>query len=407
MSAAVCVLNKESVAIAADSAITIGNRSAIYNTADKLFALEGLPVGIVIFGSVDNLGVPISVVINEFTIKIKKSKTVLNNLKDYAAFFVDFIEQNLELFSFKKIEEEQVKSQAKAFIKKFKTLVENKYESLNLTETKEDNVVEAIQTSLESLRYDVENEKNIEGDLDFQQHLSSNYLSSIKTIFDDELGELVDAQVTKELLVLFVLSFNKRMYLDLGLSFAGYGEAQIFPAFVLLKLGEVINGKLRYHIENEFEIDTNSSRGIFALAQSDVVSTYLDGVDPVLAYNLEASAASILKELIDNLDNALFHNQQVKILRKLNEDFSDKLRVQFLKNSKEIWAPSYSAISSLPPYDLATFARGLVDMTSFKRKFSIDKEYGLTVGGPTKVAIITKRLGFRFLNDNNSIKLTE
>ena len=39
MSAGICIMNKHAVAMAADSAVTIGQHVAIHNSANKLFAI--------------------------------------------------------------------------------------------------------------------------------------------------------------------------------------------------------------------------------------------------------------------------------------------------------------------------------------------------------------------------------
>ena len=39
MSAGICIMNKNAIALAADSAVTIGQHLAIHNSANKLFAL--------------------------------------------------------------------------------------------------------------------------------------------------------------------------------------------------------------------------------------------------------------------------------------------------------------------------------------------------------------------------------
>ena len=53
MTAEVVVLNREAVAIAADSAVTLRDpEPKIYNTANKLFQLSALePVAIMVYGS--------------------------------------------------------------------------------------------------------------------------------------------------------------------------------------------------------------------------------------------------------------------------------------------------------------------------------------------------------------------
>ena len=40
MSAGICIMNKNAIALAADSAVTVGQHLAIHNSANKLFALS-------------------------------------------------------------------------------------------------------------------------------------------------------------------------------------------------------------------------------------------------------------------------------------------------------------------------------------------------------------------------------
>ncbi len=55
----VAVMNKRGIALAADSAVTLGNRKKIYHTAEKLFSLsQSLPVAIMTFGAADMMNVP-------------------------------------------------------------------------------------------------------------------------------------------------------------------------------------------------------------------------------------------------------------------------------------------------------------------------------------------------------------
>ena len=39
MSAGICVMNRNAIALAADSAVTVGDHIAIHNSANKLFSL--------------------------------------------------------------------------------------------------------------------------------------------------------------------------------------------------------------------------------------------------------------------------------------------------------------------------------------------------------------------------------
>jgi len=54
MTCEIAVMNKRGLALAADSAVTIGDGEKIYHHGEKLFALSsGAPVGILIYGSAE------------------------------------------------------------------------------------------------------------------------------------------------------------------------------------------------------------------------------------------------------------------------------------------------------------------------------------------------------------------
>lgn len=60
MTAEIAILNSNAVAMAADSAVTIGRESGkVYTSADKLFQMSNnAPVGIMFYGKAAFLGVP-------------------------------------------------------------------------------------------------------------------------------------------------------------------------------------------------------------------------------------------------------------------------------------------------------------------------------------------------------------
>jgi hypothetical protein len=90
MTAEVVILNKNGIALAADSAVSIGTKK-VYNSANKLFALSRVqPVGIMIYGSAEYMAVPWEALIKSFRKKILKDKT-FKNLKDYASAFIEFL----------------------------------------------------------------------------------------------------------------------------------------------------------------------------------------------------------------------------------------------------------------------------------------------------------------------------
>ena len=73
MTAEVAILNRSAVAFAADSAVTIQNLASakVYNTVNKLFTLSKYhPVGVMIFGSADYMGIPWETVVKMYREKL-------------------------------------------------------------------------------------------------------------------------------------------------------------------------------------------------------------------------------------------------------------------------------------------------------------------------------------------------
>lgn len=90
MTVEVGILNKHGVALAADSAVTIGNGRGYYNTANKLFALSKYsPVAIMVYSNAEFMECPIEIIVKEFRKEIKDEK--LPRLRNYWDKFTDFL----------------------------------------------------------------------------------------------------------------------------------------------------------------------------------------------------------------------------------------------------------------------------------------------------------------------------
>lgn len=67
MTAIVGVLNKHAVAIAADSAVTMGDTHKVVNSGNKIFTLSKYhPVGIMTYNAADFMGTPWEIIIKQY-----------------------------------------------------------------------------------------------------------------------------------------------------------------------------------------------------------------------------------------------------------------------------------------------------------------------------------------------------
>ena len=96
MTAEIAVMNKEAIALAADSAVTM-TAEKIFTSANKLFTLSKYhPVGIMVYGSAIFMGVPWETIIKIYRNELGKNK--FSALKEYANSFIDFLDNRNPLF---------------------------------------------------------------------------------------------------------------------------------------------------------------------------------------------------------------------------------------------------------------------------------------------------------------------
>ena len=189
---------------------------------------------------------------------------------------------------------------------------------------------------------------------------------------------------------------------------AGFGEEETFPALVSYSIETKVNITLKYKKENDEAINFDSSACIIPFAQSEMVATFIEGVDPgynkIISDYLSEYFEKYPDYIIESIENADTARKQ-EFAKKLKEigltmisDFNKKLqdyRRAFHVN------PIINAVSFLPKDELAAMAESLVNLTSFKRKISLDAE---TVGGPIDVAIISKGDGFIWIKRKHYFK---
>lgn len=101
MTTEIAVLNKEAVALAADSAVSSGgNQPKIYNSADKIFALSNYqPIGVMIYGTAMFMGIPWETVIKSYRADL--NNTAFACLGDYADNFISYLDKHALMFTAK------------------------------------------------------------------------------------------------------------------------------------------------------------------------------------------------------------------------------------------------------------------------------------------------------------------
>lgn len=376
MTAIVGVLNKHAVAIAADSAVTLGGGKKILNSANKLFALSKYhPVAIAVYGNAEFIGTPWEVIIKEYRKELKDKS--FKTLRQYVDDFQKFLKRK-KYFCTEKEADQHLKAS-----------VENFFEEMRFIHTKYPEKVKSVIYNLEQYG----NDSLLGG---FTNQTVADFKSKVGNLIKKKSDELVKIGfiADSDKMVEFVENIYTRSVKSghqTGLVFAGYGENEVFPSIYNCSVGLVIGGLLAKKVTKSAQINKGCQSAICPFAQTDVMRTMLDGISP----KVHEIYIKSLEQTFDKIKEALATAIQTTdkgLADKVRGLHADPFAQEFAKLSafgqkREYTAQFVLSVSSLEKDDLADFAESLIKLTSLKRKVSFEQE---TVGGPIDVAVISK-----------------
>lgn len=402
MTAEVCVMNKLGVALAADSAITRTSRtdSKIYQSADKLFLLSHSdPVAVMIYGSASFMQMPWETVIKLYREEHghRSRKTVL----DHARGLMNFLAKSRELFP-EDLQRAHVRSDVIAFLAQLlKTL--NQPLGDKLAAQNEINAAE-VRASIAAL---VKSELDDWQRIPLPEGLPRTHVATVRRQFGQDISRGVDriwgkmpmSKVVRERLkTLACLVLTKYLMPDhSGVVFAGFGNAEIFPAVVEVTADRVLANRTKYRKTKDVRIGHGNNATIAPFAQKEMVHMFMEGIDPGLDNFIQRSLSrtfeDLPRKLVDTLGGGATSRQSLlNTLGELSGNAVATLKKDWAKYRRENHVnPIIRIVSMLPKAELASLAESLVNLTVLRRHTSTQAE---TVGGPIDVAAVTKGDGF-------------
>lgn len=393
MTSIVGVLNKHAVAIAADSAVTIGGKK-VFNSANKIFALsKRQPVAVAMYNNTDLISVPWEVMIKEYRRFLGDNK--YPHLKDYVTDFYKFLSDH----NYYTTKEEQVKHLYDQFVSYIVALAYEVRRDLKDGEKFESKYIKNL-INLQS-QYEAGRQPN--------ESMADMTLTDFAAKCDEgidltvnEIKNLSKQDIDKKIVADLLYSvFCCRIWLVncTGLVFAGYGDEDIYPSIYSYQTQCVIDGKLSYaHLTREdCEIGSKWVAAIRPFAQRDVMDTIIFGVAPSVKNTYSENFIEPMRKMLTDLANQLEPSSKdaANVLRTfvLNgmEGYRDNYMALCDASADSIYMqPFVNSVIPLDREDLAEFAESLIKLTSIKRKISLDQS---TVGGPIDVMVISKGEG--------------
>jgi hypothetical protein len=418
MTAEVAILNKLAVALAADSAVTIHYqdkekiRDKIYNSANKLFRLsDHHPVGIMIYGSAEFMETPWETVFKAYRSELRQQ--TFPTLREYAENFLGFLQKgNAYLFS----PEQQARYYARSIGSYFYKMRKEIDDIIEKRLAKEPQITEAdtaqiVEQVIGNNHQEWEQCETLPSvDKDYILEVTQQAEIAILEIQKAVLGELpLTQQATEYLKEICVFLAIKRRFPDWtsGVVFAGFGEYDIFPSVLTFEVEGTICKRLKYlELEGKnAQISFETPVAIVPFAQSEMVAAFMEGINP----EYKTTLSQYLSELFTRYPEAILDafpqlaaDQRSDLLGRLQTagskllgDFFQKLAEH--QQEKHV-SPVITNVANLPLAELAEMAESLVNLTSFKRRMSVQAE---TVAGPIDVAVISKKDGFIWIKQKH------
>lgn len=421
MTAVVGILNKTTVALAADSAATVSGPygDKVYNHAHKLYNLSlYAPVGIMIYSSSELVGLPWETIIKSYRKKLNLK--LFLTLSEYASDFIQGLNEYIHYMDKIDIQGQselhilsvwnKLWSEFNVYLNNTNSVNEfnksNKEEkNIKLNEVLNNTIIPKFEKA-----WTHENPLECLKDYEFDSYKkeSEDYLK--ETLLDKfaEIEFTATEETLNKIIHLGFIEITNRIEEGswTGIVIAGFGEKELFPSLEACRVGPLVNGKIRIDKDKPTIISSNKSSAVKPYAQTHDMYSFLTGIDPEIRAAVRSGADNAFEDFIDSVCEKTNDEGGRKAIKNLLSEYKgptlDKLMLALSEVSQELHIDPILVSASLSSKEeLAEMAESLISLTSLKRKFSLSTE---SVGGPIDVAVITKGEGFIWLKRKQYFK---
>jgi len=340
-----------------------------------------------------------------------------NTLREYATNFLDFLISD-RISIPEEEQKEYIKFSIFSYFNYINNLIKRRIDKeLEQKKTASEDDVKKIIKDIIQNQYDIwTKESNIPSiPIDFNQEIINQNEDLIRQGIREIFGKLPITTKQKNQLKKIAgdifAKFPRKPHKNSisGVVIAGFGKDDIFPSYIAYEIDGIVNHNLKYKIFSQNAINFNTQAALEPFAQSEMVFTFMEGINP----NYMNLQFDYLKHILNDYSGWVFNNltnnssstEKGKI-KKIMEDIKSVILSDYQKNLMNYRKVNFSlpitqVVTVLPKDELAEMAESLVNITSFKRKMSMDSE---TVGGPIDVAVISKGDGFIWIKKKHYFK---
>jgi len=380
MTAIVGTINKHGVAIAADSAASIGIGGKYMTGVKKIFPLCNVPnrkAVLAVYGNLELIGTPWELIANEFRHKtLQKTFDTLGELVD--AFF-SFLKSR-DYFSTSDEQKANLIFTVRHF---FDMLIEK----ANNSETDINDVIYAWRLFIWKPKLIGLSEKHGKIAVNIAEEEIKKGCERLRETganirySDEEMMEIVKANLYKN-----TLPFQT------GLIFAGYGEKDMFPRIYAYDTGCVINNTLGKRVNTLVNISKAQPAAICPFAKAEDARTIINGYASNIFGIAKESITKTDKALINSIAQLAEKENNPELARKIREidiEPYTKRTILVAKNKMEtdFTKPMINSMANLEINDLKNLAESMVTVVAMRCKASQQPD---VVDTPVNTVVLTK-----------------
>ena len=283
MTAEIAILNKSAVALAADSAVSLGTSGKIFS-GNKLFALtKWHPVGVMIYNNAEYMSIPWETIIKIYRLELGQDSK--SSIQDYVDGFLAYLKS--DRFS----TEEQVKNN-------FLEIANDELEKIWRTVKKSERNSNSDGNSLSvqdrnELIVSIVEERLLElvEETDDSESIQNSEIETLVSKYRSQLDELIEQifhglevteSVKSDILKILRLSIKSKQMSGryTGIVIAGFGNEEIFPSVFEVVVDGMIGKNLKYKLQQKCQIGQDTDAAVIPFAQGEMVNRFMEGVDP-------------------------------------------------------------------------------------------------------------------------------
>lgn len=399
MTAEVAIVNRNAVALAADSAVTVTKASGeqkIYNSVEKLFRLsEKQPIALMIYGTGSFAMLGWELYAKAF--RKANSSTLFETMEDCCNAFFKFLESSTHISTIQERNESTlgfIASQCRLLLSDTLKAFENQK-----TFTDDEFLTAFVKGVSDEIRLLTAENFRIGINEDSEEKVFQRIEQIIKPITAEYFGTSLNEEAEKKLCryITLFLTRSQATNASTGVVLAGFGEKEFKPSVHSYLLLTALDDFLFYQRNESLSHNSTGGATVIPFAQADVIHSFIRGMAPAARVSLESISRHVTFETRGKLMEALERNFNLseeskdELTKLMVEGRSETLKQLDSKLSEDLVDPIVSMLEFLPKSELATMAESLINMTAFRRKVSHHDE---SVGGPVDVAVLSKNDGF-------------